>query len=227
MTRWNRTEVEALISLYESHPFLYDTRHEDYHNRAKRDKILTELAERINEIRGNKLVLLDIKSKIKTLRTQYGAEKQHLAERLRHSNVSGKDGPYIKEEPLQESFEPKLWCYESLKFLDEFTKERADSSTTSNGLDEQKNKRVVVRPTPSKSCTVTETQTKPAHPTQRPIPPEKEDVFANFVSHELKQITDSKIQHETKWKIQLALKEGVEKQMELNAEGYITEVFVE
>ena len=55
---------------------------------------------------------------------------------------------------------------------------------------------------------------------------EKEDVFASFVSHELKQITDSKLQHETKWKIQLALKEGVEKQMELNAEGYITEVFV-
>lgn len=127
MTRWNRPEVEALISMYGNHSFLYDTKHEDYHNRAKRDKVLTELAEKINEIRGNKLVLIDIKSKIKTLRTQYGAEKQHMAEWFRANNIS------FKDEPPQD-YEPKLWCYNSLQFLDEFTKDRADSS--SNGFDE-------------------------------------------------------------------------------------------
>lgn len=55
----------------------------------------------------------------------------------------------------------------------------------------------------------------------------KEEVFANFISSELRQITDSKLLQDTKWRIQLALREGIERQMELNAEGLITEVVMD
>lgn len=120
MTRWSRTEVETLIALYHSDSFLYDTKHEDYHNRAKRDRRLTEIADKLNKIRGNKLTLIDIKGKIKTLRTQYGAEKQQMAAAEKSKQRSG-------DKSEASPYEPKLWCYESLKFLDEFMRDKSES----------------------------------------------------------------------------------------------------
>lgn len=242
-TRWNRTEIETLISLYESEPFLYDTKHEDYHNRIKRDRVITEIAEKINEVRGNKLTLHDVKSKIKTLRTQYGAEKMHMAEKLREISA----GP--RGDGVMEMYVPRLWCYGNLKFLDDYTRDkpnepsgeevqviiRSNVKNSSSFYLTYVIKKLFVHQISKKSvnrimkspfterATATATSTSANHM----IVCDKEDVFANFVAYELRQITDSKLFHETKWKIQLALREGIEKQIEMNAEGFITEVLVE
>lgn len=124
MTKWNRIEIETLITLYEENLFLYDTKHEDYHNRAKRDRAIEEFAEKLSKIRDRdrKFTLNDVKSKIKTLRTQFAAEKQHMLDKM----LSG---------DYEEKYEPKLWCYDSLKFLDNYIKEKPEWSMSTPNFD--------------------------------------------------------------------------------------------
>lgn len=50
MRKWERTEIDALINIWETHPTLYDVRNRLYHNRTKREEIYNRIVEEIKAI---------------------------------------------------------------------------------------------------------------------------------------------------------------------------------
>lgn len=100
---WTRSETSKLITLYHQQPLLYCPKHPHYSNRQSRFIAISGICSKINNIKPN-ITISDIKTKLKTLRSQYTKERAHM---LRSLN-DGSEKMYI----------PKLWCYEELQFID-------------------------------------------------------------------------------------------------------------
>lgn len=103
--KWEREHIGVLLAAYKLHPFLYVTKSRDYYDRTKRDLALEQIAAEVSKYRPQTTVN-EVKTKIKTLRNQYAAEKAAIVR-------SGED-----------ILEPRLWCYDSLKFLEGHVKPR-------------------------------------------------------------------------------------------------------
>lgn len=99
---WNRKVVEILIYLYKKHPLLYDCKADGYSNKKARHAVLAAIARELSKRRPTSVY--EIKKKIKTLRSQYSAEKALIEKK-------NKPGSY-------NVYQPKLWCFEYLRFLD-------------------------------------------------------------------------------------------------------------
>lgn len=50
MRKWNESEIDALINVWETHPSLYDVKSRLYHNRTKREEILNSIVEEMKHI---------------------------------------------------------------------------------------------------------------------------------------------------------------------------------
>lgn len=108
MTNWTKEQTMELIVLYEGEPILYNILGEDYTNRKKKEEAFVRIKNNIIAIRPDTSVK-DIKVKIKTLRTQYKMEKTNMIKSKKSGAGTG------------DVYCPKLWCYDSLLFLDEFS----------------------------------------------------------------------------------------------------------
>ncbi|KAF8794822.1 hypothetical protein HNY73_002749 [Argiope bruennichi] len=113
---WDRKIVEILIILYKEHPVLYEKHKNGQHYRKQKDAAINAIVDRLSKIQP--VNANDVKKKIKTLRSQYSAEKSYL-----HSCL--KSG-------FSEQFTPKLWCYPLLTFLDQHIKARNVKSLREN-----------------------------------------------------------------------------------------------
>lgn len=119
--KWLREHVSVLLGAYERFPVLYESKCEEYYDRVKRDAALATIAADVSVYR-TRTTPDEVKTKIKTLRSQYTTEKAAIATR----NLSGVEDP---------GYEPKLWCFNDLKFLDDHVKMRS-SPTAGTAIDD-------------------------------------------------------------------------------------------
>uniref|UniRef100_A0A182XJ44 MADF domain-containing protein n=1 Tax=Anopheles quadriannulatus TaxID=34691 RepID=A0A182XJ44_ANOQN len=105
---WRRDATEQLIQSYKKHPVLYDMRHPRYYNKTFRGKALSEIVDDVQQVRPD-TSMKDVLRKIQTMRTQFG---QELTKTRRHS-MNGS------------MYQPTVWWYESLSFLQNHIKHRS------------------------------------------------------------------------------------------------------
>lgn len=108
---WKREAVSALIEIYEMYPFLYDTRHPEYHSRKMNRDALELMVHVVSQYHPN-VTAEDCKKKYQGLRRQFLAECRKLAD----SRKSGADTSSL--------YTPKLWCFDDLLFLRYFVRYR-------------------------------------------------------------------------------------------------------
>lgn len=85
---WTDDKVFRLISLYESHPCLYNATNRDYHNRLAKRSALQKIAADMETTE------IDISKKLKYLRSQFGEEMKKM--KASKSGLST-DGTYISK----------------------------------------------------------------------------------------------------------------------------------
>lgn len=91
--------------MFEENSCLYVTTDPSYQNRPARENALQKITTEFNLRTSENLTVVDVKTKIKRLRTQYNAE----VNKMKKSAVSGSgtDDLYVS----------KWWCFEKLNFL--------------------------------------------------------------------------------------------------------------
>lgn len=101
---WTKKDTEELLLLYQQWPILYDPKNKDYLNKIKRNNALESVQ---NKFKKNKpdISIPEIKTKIKTLRSQFIKERN----KEKNSKKSGAG--------TEDLYEPSLWCYDQLQFL--------------------------------------------------------------------------------------------------------------
>lgn len=99
----NRKLTKLFIQLYKEHECLYDPSHDDYHNRIEKKRCLQNILQEIQKF-VPELQLENVRSKIKTIRTQF-AHELSLIESMDVAAI-----PYT----------PRLWCFKYLTFLRKF-----------------------------------------------------------------------------------------------------------
>lgn len=107
MSNWNKAQTSLFIELYEQFPALYNIKHPDHKNRIKRERNLQEICLRLKDLRP-KTSVSELKCKIKTLRSQYVKENA-IIKQSKRSGAGAED-----------AYSPRLWCFDQLKFLDQF-----------------------------------------------------------------------------------------------------------
>ena len=110
MANWTKEQTSFLINLYEGNSILYDVQSSDYLNKIKKENCPKDICKELQEVRVT--TISEIKLKIKILKQQYNREKNMVLK----SKKSGAGG--------NEVYVPKLWCYEQLKFLENFSVEK-------------------------------------------------------------------------------------------------------
>ncbi|XP_065371200.1 uncharacterized protein LOC135963322 [Calliphora vicina] len=101
---WTRDMIEKFIELLKEHECLYNNKNKYYYNRHIKDEICEYI---LHEMQKDKpaIQIGDIRRKMKVLRTQYARENRMLSLARVHGKV----------------YEPKLWCYNKLSFLEKHT----------------------------------------------------------------------------------------------------------
>ncbi|XP_023300481.2 uncharacterized protein LOC111682718 [Lucilia cuprina] len=101
---WTRDMIEKFIELLKEHECLYNNKNKFYYNRHIKDEICEYI---LHEMQKDKpaIQIGDIRRKMKVLRTQYARENRMLSLARVHGKV----------------YEPKLWCYHKLSFLEKHT----------------------------------------------------------------------------------------------------------
>ena len=97
--RWSNQKTESLISLWSERSVLYDARHPKYFNQNERDKLLSEMAEKLN------IPTRDILAKMDNLRSYYSKQNGMIVS----SKKSGAGSNQI--------YKPKWMWFEQLAFL--------------------------------------------------------------------------------------------------------------
>ena len=105
---WKRDEVRALIDFYQLYPCLWNCKLSDYKNRELRDLCQIKIFEALHQI-NDEITIVDVKKKIQTLRGQYKREQKIV----RESRKCGTGTDNVRT--------PKLWCFNRLQFLEEYT----------------------------------------------------------------------------------------------------------
>ena len=97
---WRRDYVVLLIQLYEKYPCLWKVGSPEYKRRYKRGSAMQCVHETFLEL-DHEIKIDDIKKKLHTLRSQYKKEVNLIEKSL----AAG------------ENYQPKLWCFDLLSFL--------------------------------------------------------------------------------------------------------------
>lgn len=79
---WSTQSISLLIENYSQFPCLYDTKLQIYHNKHIRQKSLEEIASALQPYRPN-TTLQEVKTKISSLRTQFGVEHNKVKASLK------------------------------------------------------------------------------------------------------------------------------------------------
>lgn len=100
-----REWLEEFILLYQSEPSLWKIKSKDYHNRVIKDSAYEKLILKLREIdsKSNKEAVI---KKINNLRCTYNKEHKKV--------MASKSGS-----GAEDIYEPKLWYYPLLRFLDD------------------------------------------------------------------------------------------------------------
>lgn len=101
-----RDIVEEFINIYRNEPCLWQIKSKDYHHRDKKNAAYNKLIEQYRKLEPNANRDAVVK-KLNALRTNYRKEKKKVEESTR-SGAGTSD-----------VYEPTLWYYELLKFLDD------------------------------------------------------------------------------------------------------------
>uniref|UniRef100_A0A1I8NSG9 MADF domain-containing protein n=1 Tax=Stomoxys calcitrans TaxID=35570 RepID=A0A1I8NSG9_STOCA len=104
---WNKKLVELLITKYQEHSNLYNTKNSNYLDRSKRTRSLNAIANELKQY-CEEITVEDIKRKIHTLRSQYIRE--------------------LREHHKRSDSGIKLWCFDQLEFLRPFSSLRSSQS---------------------------------------------------------------------------------------------------
>lgn len=96
--------IEKFIVLLKEHECLYNNKNKFYYNRNIKDEICEYI---LREMQKDKpaIKIGDIRRKMKVLRTQFARENRLLSLARLHG----------------EEYQPKLWCYDKLSFLEKHT----------------------------------------------------------------------------------------------------------
>ena len=120
MEHWNRTDVRDLIELYHSHECLWNVESSQYKDRNLRFLAMNDIHDRMKDSLPN-ISLDDIKKKIHTLRSQYNRERKSRITSMKSGAIT--NGIYT----------PKLWCFDSLQFLDDIAEGRQTTPPSMDG----------------------------------------------------------------------------------------------
>lgn len=96
--------VEKFIELLKNHECLYNNKNKLYYNRHAKDEICKYILLELRKKKPN-IQISDIRRKLKVLRTQFARENRLLSLSRIHGRL----------------YEPKLWCYHKLLFLEKHT----------------------------------------------------------------------------------------------------------
>lgn len=114
-----------MISLYETHPQLYDVKNKNYRNKTKRLHLVGRITKVFCEkFKLTDVTIADVKRKINSLRTQYTTEKN----KIKKSIVSGSGADEI--------YKPTLWCFPLLRFQDDGNPVRDSESSLDSFIQE-------------------------------------------------------------------------------------------
>lgn len=111
--------LEDFIAIYESETCLWKLKSKEYHDRTKRSVAIKRLLLKLKESKPSAIVA-DVKSKINSLRTCYKREKKKVEDSLKSG--SGTD----------EVYNPKLWYYGLMSFIDDQDEPRKSFSNLSD-----------------------------------------------------------------------------------------------
>ncbi|XP_063919698.1 uncharacterized protein LOC135134795 [Zophobas morio] len=115
---WTKSTMEKFIIQFEKYPCLYDVKHQFYKNKHARAEAYNKIVETLKkENEGLKVTVEEAKKKITNLRSQYN----HELNKIRASTHSGMG--------TDEIYEPTVWWFEKLQFLEQFIKPRKGKSS--------------------------------------------------------------------------------------------------
>lgn len=111
----NRDLLEDFILEYKNHPCLWRIKSKEYHDKQKRDAAYNALLLKYKQIDPNADKDI-VAKKINSMRTNYRREKKKVSD----SSRSGAG--------LEDLYEPSLWYFSLLSFIDEQETPRASES---------------------------------------------------------------------------------------------------
>ncbi|XP_066970138.1 uncharacterized protein [Macrobrachium rosenbergii] len=101
---WSRQLTLNLIELYRQHPCLWDVREEVYKDRDARTAAIKQITTNLKQ-NATYMNEVEVKRKIALLQNQHRRE-------MRKVNMDKKSGVGSEDQ-----YTPKLWCFNSLSFL--------------------------------------------------------------------------------------------------------------
>ncbi|KAJ3635599.1 hypothetical protein MTP99_008495 [Tenebrio molitor] len=118
----SREFLEDFIKIYESEPCLWQVKSKIYHDRVKKEAAYARLIEKFKTIEPTTACKFSVLKKINNIRSAYRKERK----KVKASQESGAG--------TEEVYEPKLWYFKLLRFLDD--QDTPQSSRSNIGSDE-------------------------------------------------------------------------------------------
>lgn len=112
---WNRENTEILINLYREAPRLWKIKCSDYKDGTERALALANIEKRFKQLNGASIDY--IRKKIHALRNQFRVERRKSTKPIKSG--SGAIAQY----------EPSLWCYKLLLYLEDGADRRVSVSS--------------------------------------------------------------------------------------------------
>ncbi|XP_018016388.1 uncharacterized protein LOC108673117 isoform X2 [Hyalella azteca] len=113
---WTHSLVERLIDLYRDHECLWRVTSKKYKNRIAKEKAMVKIVGVLRNFCAQ-VTVAEVRKKIHTLRSQFHREMKLI----RESTESGAGADQM--------YTPKLWCFESLMFINDIDAHRQSTST--------------------------------------------------------------------------------------------------
>ena len=109
MSAWTREAMEKLIRLYRNHPCLYNNHLREYRDQPTKKRAWEFIRNNLQDVRSG-VTADQVKSKINSMRSQLSAEYAKLR--------------------FNDNYEPKIWFFNDLEFLKEFTRNASQERNT-------------------------------------------------------------------------------------------------
>ncbi|XP_018025076.1 uncharacterized protein LOC108680700 [Hyalella azteca] len=113
---WNRDVTERLIELYRQAPCLWKVKSSVYKDRISRHQALEKISEQMKKSDAS-MNIEKIRKKIHTLRNQFRSEMKRKKDTLKSGTGA------------EDSFTPRLWCFNILSFLTDGDEKRPSVSS--------------------------------------------------------------------------------------------------
>ncbi|GLV43453.1 uncharacterized protein CBL_03995 [Carabus blaptoides fortunei] len=216
---WGRQSIISLIDLYKENSVLYDYKHPAYHNKNSRREALDSISRELSLGLRPGTIPDDVKAKLANLRTQFTAEQHKIATYEKHDHQDS------------ETYKPTLWWYDRMMFLKDYIVPRklsineSLSSSSSNvrvkeEIFEIGENDIKCELLPSNTREEMDESNESRTPQYR-IEKNTEQIFGDFVSNSVVQITDLQTRNKLKVQIMRAISDA-QTEDDQNFGNYVT-----